>query len=93
MFKRDLKIEHMIINISQFINIILIKAEKYREQLLQQIQEITIKNVTIQKMNQKNNIATYQKLTYISKTLQSEIIRKNHEISTNKHFEINKIMK
>ena len=51
------------------------------------------KNVTIQKMNQKNDIATYQKLMYISKMLQSEIIRRNHNTSINKHFETNKIMK
>ena len=93
MFRRNLRIEHMIMNVSQFINTILIKAEKYEEQLLQQIQETMIKNVTIQKMNQKNDIATYQELTYILKTLQSEIIRRNHDTSTNKHFEINKIMK
>ena len=30
---------------------------------------------------------------YISKMLQSEIIRRNHDTSTNEHFEINKIMK
>ena len=44
-------------------------------------------------MNQENDIATYQELTYVSKTLQSEIIRRNHDISTNKHFETDKIMK
>ena len=68
-FRRDLRIEYIIINVSQFINTILIRAEKYEEQLLQQIQEAMIKNIIIQKMNQKNNIATYQELIYILKML------------------------
>ena len=46
-FRRNLRIEHMIMNISQFIDTILIKTEKYEEQLLQQIQEATSKNITI----------------------------------------------
>ena len=46
-FRRNLRIRHIIINVSQFIDTILIKAEKYKEQLLQQIQEIMIKNVTV----------------------------------------------
>ena len=69
MFRRDLRIEHIIMNVLQFIDTILIKAEKYEEQLLQQIQEAMIKNIIIQKMNQKNNIATYQELIYVSKML------------------------
>ena len=44
-------------------------------------------------MNQENDIATYQELIYVLKTLQSEIIRRNHDISTNKHFKTNKTIK
>ena len=52
-----------------------------------------IKNITVQKMNQENDIAIYQELTYISKILQSEIIRRNYNTSINKYFKTNEIMK
>ena len=37
MFKKNSRIRHIIMNVSWFIDTILIKAEKYEEQLLQQI--------------------------------------------------------